>query len=117
MKNFGVILSEAKDLCINRKILRFTQNDIKIIKGRKKNMKHRFKTQGVCASYIDFEVDNDIVHNVKFHGGCRGNRQAVAILVEGKHVNDVIRLLRGIDCQNGTSCPDQFAQALEALQK
>ena len=81
-------------------------------------MKHRYKTTGVCAAYIDFEVDeSDQIHNVKFHGGCRGNRQAVAALIEGMPAPDVIARLRGIDCQNGTSCPDQLARALEGLNK
>jgi uncharacterized protein (TIGR03905 family) len=72
----------------------------------------RYKTSGVCASFIDYEVENGIVHNVHFHGGCPGNTQAIAALVEGMTVTEAIRRLRGIQCRGGTSCPDQLAKAL-----
>jgi len=73
----------------------------------------RYKTTNVCATHIDFDIDaKGHVHNVQFSGGCRGNRQAVAKLVEGMHKDEVIRRLKGIDCRMGTSCPDQLAKAL-----
>ena len=49
-----------------------------------------------------------------FVGGCTGNTQGVARLVVGRKVKDVIAMLKGIQCRNGTSCPDQLAQALES---
>jgi uncharacterized protein (TIGR03905 family) len=71
---------------------------------------------GICAPQIDFEVDdNNIVHNVRFWGGCSGNSKGLSALVEGMAVAEVIRRLRGIQCRNGTSCPDQLAQALANL--
>ena len=74
----------------------------------------KYKTKGICAAYIEFEIDDqNRVHNVKFTGGCVGNRQAVAILVEDMLVTDAVAKLRGIQCQNGTSCGDQLAIALE----
>ena len=68
-----------------------------------------YKTKGVCASHIEFEVDdNKKVHNVRFIGGCSGNTQGVASLVEGR--------LKGIKCGfKNTSCPDQLSTALEEV--
>ena len=78
-------------------------------------MEYLVNTSGVCTSQIAFEIDYDNkVRNVKFYGGCAGNTQGVASLVEGMEVNDVIKRLKGIDCRGrGTSCPDKLAQALE----
>lgn len=75
---------------------------------------YSYTPRGVCARQISFDVENRIVKNVKFHGGCSGNTQGISSLVEGMEINDVIKRLRGTDC-NGkrTSCPDQLAQALE----
>ena len=71
-----------------------------------------YRTFGTCAYQITFDVENDLVKNVKFYGGCTGNTQGVAKLVEGRHIDEVISLLSGIKCRNGTSCPDQLAKAL-----
>lgn len=76
-----------------------------------------YKTKGTCSQAIEFELDGDIVRNVKFVRGCSGNTQGVAALVEGMKVQDVISRLEGIDCGGrGTSCPDQLAKALKAAQ-
>lgn len=72
-----------------------------------------YKTFGVCSRTIDFDVENNIIKSVKFNGGCLGNTQGVAKLVVGRSVDEVISLLKGIQCRNGTSCPDQLAQALK----
>ena len=71
-----------------------------------------YRTFGTCSYQITFDVENDLVKNVKFYGGCTGNTQGVAKLVEGRHIDEVISLLSGIKCRNGTSCPDQLAKAL-----
>lgn len=69
---------------------------------------------GVCSRKIDFEVENGIVKNVKFLGGCSGNSQGVAALVKGMPVTEAIKRLEGIQCgARGTSCPDQLAKALK----
>lgn len=73
---------------------------------------YQYQTDGVCASEIHFQVKDGHVCNVHFDGGCHGNLQAICKLVEGMPVNEVIEKLRGIECQNGTSCPDQLAVAL-----
>ncbi len=73
-----------------------------------------YTTEGVCSERIFFTIDCGRVSNVEFVGGCEGNLQGVASLVEGMEVDEVIRRLRGIDCNGrGTSCPDQLARALE----
>lgn len=72
-----------------------------------------YKTQGTCSRAIEFEILNNKVHNVKFIGGCLGNTQGVARLVEGMDINEAILRLDGILCRNGTSCPDQLARALK----
>lgn len=71
-----------------------------------------YRTFGTCAYQITFDVEDDKVKNVKFYGGCTGNTQGVAKLVEGRNIDEVIKLLSGIKCRNGTSCPDQLAKAL-----
>lgn len=72
-----------------------------------------YKTSGVCSRTIDFEIENNIIKQVKFNGGCMGNTQGVAKLAVGRSVDEVISLLEGIQCRNGTSCPDQLAKALK----
>lgn len=72
-----------------------------------------YKTSGVCSRTIDFEVENGIIKDVKFNGGCMGNTSGVAALAKGRSVDEVIALLEGIQCRAGTSCPDQFAKALK----
>mgnify|MGYP000615088403 CR=1 FL=1 len=51
---------------------------------------------------------------MKFIGGCSGNLQGISRLVEGKNIDDVSKLLKGIKCKNNTSCPDQLSHAIEA---
>ena len=82
-------------------------------------MRHVYKTKNTCSRSIEFDLNNGIVTNVKFNGGCMGNTQGVAALVEGMKAEDVIRKCRNIQCGfRGTSCPDQLALALEtALNK
>lgn len=78
-------------------------------------MAFSYRPQGVCARGITFDVVDGIVRNVKFEGGCSGNTQGVAALVEGMPAAEAIIRLRGIRCGfKGTSCPDQLAKALEA---
>ena len=77
-------------------------------------MTYTYKTRGTCSTQIDLELEGNIVHNVKFTGGCNGNTQGVARLVEGRPIDEVIGLLKGIHCGvKPTSCPDQLSQALK----
>lgn len=75
----------------------------------------RYKTRGTCSQEILIEEQDGIVRKVKFIGGCAGNTQGVARLAEGRKVDDVIEMLSGIQCRNGTSCPDQLARALRQI--
>ena len=74
-----------------------------------------YKTSGVCSREINFDVTDDgKVVNVHYVGGCNGNTQGVAALVEGMDIREAIARLKGIKCGfKGTSCPDQLALALE----
>lgn len=71
-----------------------------------------YKTKGTCSREITFDVKDGRLTNVSFYMGCRGNTQGVAKLVEGMSIDEVISRLKGIQCRNGTSCPDQLARAL-----
>lgn len=76
-------------------------------------MEYNYRPEGVCARKISFEVEDGIVKNVSFSGGCSGNTKGVAALVEGMEVKEVIKRLSGIRCGfKHTSCPDQLAKAL-----
>ena len=71
-------------------------------------------TRGTCSRKIEFDVAEDnTLTEVRFIGGCPGNTQGVAKLVKGNNIDEVIALLKGIQCRMGTSCPDQLAIALE----
>ena len=73
-----------------------------------------YKTHGTCSRAIEYEVENGVVTECRFVGGCIGNTQGVAALVKGMKVEDAIARLKGIQCGfRGTSCPDQLACALE----
>jgi len=73
-----------------------------------------YKTHGTCSRQILFDVtEDDKITNVKFIGGCSGNLQAIARLVEKKPIDEVISTLKGIKCRGNTSCGDQLAKALE----
>ncbi len=82
-------------------------------------MTHSYKTRGTCSQRITFDLENGIVSNICFTGGCHGNLQGIAKLSEGKPAAEIIRALEGIHCGfKSTSCPDQLATALKrALQK
>lgn len=79
---------------------------------------YSYKTRGTCSREIQFDVEGDIVKEVRFIGGCMGNTQGVAILAKDRPIDEVINLLSGIDCGGrGTSCPDQLAKALLAYKQ
>ncbi|MCI5613694.1 MAG: TIGR03905 family TSCPD domain-containing protein [Agathobacter sp.] len=82
-------------------------------------MSYTYKTSGTCSTQIDFELDGNVIHNVRFTGGCNGNLKAVSSLVEGQTVENVVERLAGIKCGfKNTSCGDQLSKALlEAYQK
>ncbi len=76
-------------------------------------MKKVFKPSGVCSQNIEIEIEDGIIKSVRFIGGCSGNTQGVARLVEGRPVDEVIDKLKDIKCGfKNTSCPAQLAKAL-----
>lgn len=78
------------------------------------HMKMSYQTTGVCSKKIDFEVENGIILDVKFVGGCAGNLLGISKLVKGMKVEEVISKLEGNRCgMKPTSCPDQLAKALK----
>lgn len=79
-------------------------------------MKYRYKTIGTCSQQIDFEIEDNILKNVVFYGGCHGNLQGISKLVEGMPITEVISKLEGIHCgMKTTSCPDQLTIALKKV--
>lgn len=84
-------------------------------------MKHEYTPQGgVCPSKLTFELDGNLVKNVKFEGGCVGNLSAIGTLVDGMTVEKVAEMLKGNLCDypENTSCADQLALAvLEAYEE
>ena len=80
---------------------------------------YEYITRGVCSRKIEFDIEGNVVKNVRFFSGCNGNTQGVSRLIEGMDANEAVRRLKGIDCNGrGTSCPDQLAKAIsEAINK
>lgn len=76
-----------------------------------------YSTTGTCSRQIIFEVEDNKLLSVKFIGGCSGNLQGVAKLVQGRDIDEVAKLLHGIKCRNNTSCPDQLSKAIAAYKK
>lgn len=78
----------------------------------------KYTVSGVCSRSVEFDIEDGIVKNVVFDGGCNGNTKGIAKLVEGMDANEVVQRLRGVTCgRKGTSCPDQLALALEKAMK
>jgi uncharacterized protein (TIGR03905 family) len=76
-------------------------------------MRHTYNTQGTCSTKIEFDLNDGIVSNVVFTGGCDGNLKAIPKLVEGMTVEKINDKLRGIRCGlRPTSCADQLAKAV-----
>ena len=81
-------------------------------------MQYTYTPRGVCSRQILIDIDGDVIQNVQFIGGCNGNTKGISSLVKGMKVDDVIARCQGIRCGlKPTSCPDQLATALQAIQK
>lgn len=77
-------------------------------------MQYEYKTKGTCSQKIFFELEDGVVKNVQFLGGCNGNLKGIGALVEGMKADEVIARLEGTRCgMKSTSCPDQLAKALK----
>ncbi len=79
-------------------------------------MNYTYTTKGTCSRLINISVDNGVIEDVSFVGGCNGNLQGISRLVKGMKVDEAISKLEGIRCgAKSTSCPDQLAQALKSI--
>ena len=77
-----------------------------------------YKTSGTCSRMVILDIDDGVVTDCKFVGGCAGNTLGVAALVIGMKVEEVVERLKGIKCGfKPTSCPDQLAIALEKMKE
>lgn len=77
-----------------------------------------YKTRGTCSRMVVVDVEDGVITDCSFVGGCAGNTQGVAALVKGMTVNEAIGKIKGIRCGfKNTSCPDQLALALEEAVK
>lgn len=75
---------------------------------------YSYKTRGTCSTEITYDIAPDgTITDVQFRNGCRGNLQGISRLVEGKTPEEVVFLLKGVECRGKTSCPDQLACAME----
>lgn len=74
----------------------------------------KYKTKGTCSRMIEFDIENNIVTNIRFHGGCDGNLKAISKILEGARAEDIVEKLSGNTCGfKSTSCADQLANAVK----
>jgi len=77
-------------------------------------MRYTFKNKGTCSVQVAFDIEEGIIRNVEFLGGCNGNTQGISRLAEGRNAREVADLIKGIRCgHKKTSCPDQLSRAIE----
>ena len=86
------------------------------MKNKTDSKRYIYRTRGVCPPEIHFKINEGKIKELRFvGGGCPGNAQLVARLLDGKSIEDALNCLSGIDCRNGTSCPDQLVSAIQAV--
>ena len=82
---------------------------------REISMDYVYNTSGVCSQQIHFKIENGVLRDVRFVGGCNGNLQGIGRLVEGTPAEEIEAKLKGVSCGGRpTSCPDQLAKAIRA---
>lgn len=75
----------------------------------------QYQTTGVCCRIMQLKIEDGIIKDAEFLGGCNGNLQGIKSLIKGMRIEDVISKLKGIRCgDKNTSCPDQLATCLMA---
>ncbi len=78
-------------------------------------MNYTYRTSGTCSVQINFDINDDVITNVSFLGGCNGNLKAISKLVDGMTVGQIEEKLLGNTCgMRPTSCADQLAKAVRA---
>lgn len=81
-------------------------------------MHKTYYPKGVCSTKMDFDIENNKIHNLTVTNGCNGNLKAISVLLEGQDIHEVKNKLKGIKCGfRDTSCPDQLSKALEEIEK
>lgn len=81
-------------------------------------MHYTYKTQNTCSTVIDLDIDQGVVTNVRFTGGCNGNLKSIPALVNGMTADEIAAKLGGITCgPKSTSCGDQLARAVLAAKE
>ena len=71
----------------------------------------------VCSKQIDIQIKDGIIQSVVYTRGCEGNAKGIGALIKDMTVEEAIKRLDGITCgKRGTSCPDQLAKVLKALE-
>lgn len=79
--------------------------------------KIEYKPTGICCRHMTIEVEDGVLKDVTFVGGCNGNLKGVASLIKGMKTTDIVARLEGITCgSKSSSCPDQLAKALKEIQ-
>ena len=73
-----------------------------------------YHNRGTCSTSIDLEIRDGIITFCRINNGCKGNTQGLAKLATGRKAEEVANQLGGIQCRNGTSCPDQLSKAIRA---
>ena len=77
-------------------------------------MKYTYRTKGTCSRSITFDIEDGVVRNVQFEGGCNGNLKGISRLLKGMKAEDAIARMEGTTCgPRPTSCPDQIAKNLK----
>lgn len=79
-------------------------------------MHYTYKTNGTCSREISFDINDEIVTNISFIGGCPGNLKMISKILDGWKKEDIINMCKGNLCgMRNTSCADQLAKALEEV--
>lgn len=76
-------------------------------------MHYEYKTENTCSQSITFDINDNVITNISFYGGCNGNLKAISTLLEGSTVEEIEGKLLGNTCgRRPTSCTDQLAKAV-----
>lgn len=76
-------------------------------------MHYKYDCVNTCSQHIEFDIDNDVITNIFFYGGCNGNLKAISKLLDGKTVDYIESTLKDNLCgRRPTSCGDQLAIAV-----
>ena len=81
-------------------------------------MQYVHRNSGTCSMAVRFDINDGVVTNVEFAGGCAGNLKAIGTLVEGMTADEIAEKLMGNTCgMKATSCADQLAKAVLAAKE